>query len=298
MCSNPAEFLSTGKDQLYSFDEIIARLDKRAKQLRKTNETIYLTGGEPSIHPDFIKLLKWIRKKFPQNEICCVSNARMFSYPGLAQEVLRFPNLKLELSFHGHTPSLYGRITGSPAYFYQAFKGIKEVLKYRNRNQYVELRTVLLKQNYKRLNSLLSFIHNNFKGLNSVILIFPELEGQAADNLKKIFLSYEKIRPVLSPILKKWNKKIPDLRIYHFPLCVVDPELWPNTWRTLPAEEIDFPPICENCAHRPFCMGIHKDYLRLIGDKEFHPPRGKIDLRLNKGEEFIYHPIISARKID
>ncbi|HOF50466.1 MAG TPA: radical SAM protein [Candidatus Colwellbacteria bacterium] len=293
MCTNSAEFSDPKNNKGYEFDELIERIGQRAEHLLKTKEPINITGGEPTIVPHFVKLLNWLRKNFPRNEIVCVSNGRMFSYEDFAKQVLRVDNLKLEIAFHGHTPRLYDEISGVKGGFPQTLQGIKNILRFRNDSHLIETRTVIIRQNHKRLDDILGFVHENFKGLDTVVLIFHELEGQCGDHLGGVAVSYKDIEKEVVRNIEKWSKKIDDLRLYHFPLCVLPSGLWPHTWRTLPAREVSFPDNCAKCLYRKYCMGVHNEYRRLVGDEEFKPVDSKILLKTSRGQEFIYHPIVA-----
>jgi hypothetical protein len=52
-------------------------------------------------------------------------------------------------------------------------------------------------------------------------------------------------------------------------LCQLEKKFWPWTWKTWPEIEIDFPSVCDNCLAKEYCVGIHKTYLEVVGDKEF-----------------------------
>ncbi|MCL4406054.1 MAG: radical SAM protein [Patescibacteria group bacterium] len=296
MCSNPAEFNNPRDSRAYGYNQLIKRIEDCADRLFKSRESINLTGGEPTIVPQFVQLLNWIRKEFPDNEIVCVSNGRMFAYDDFAKKVLAVENLKLEIAMHGHTPALYDEITGVKGGFPQAVQGLKNILRFRNDSHFVETRTVIIKQNYKKLDGLLEFIYKSFRGLNAVVLIFHELEGQCGDHLKRVGITYQDVESEVAKSIRKWAVKINDLRLYHFPLCALPSDLWPHAWRTLPATEVSFPKKCSTCLYKKYCMGIHNDYLRLIGDKEFEPIRSSMGaFKMSRGQDFIYHPIVAVK---
>jgi sulfatase maturation enzyme AslB (radical SAM superfamily) len=295
MCSNPAEFNNPRNSRAYGYEQLIKRIEGCASQLLKSKEPINLTGGEPTIIPQFVQLLHWIRREFPDNEIVCVSNGRMFAYDDFAEKVLAVDNLKLEIALHGHTPALYDEITGVKGGFPQAIRGLKNILRLRNDSHAVETRTVIIKQNYKRLDNLLEFIYNSFQGLDAVVLIFHELEGQCGDHLERVAVTYQEIKPKVIRSIRKWAPQIDDLRIYHFPLCVLPADLWSHAWRTLPETEVSFPKGCGPCSYKKYCMGVHKDYLRLMGDKAFKPIKASVGvIKTSRGQDFIYHPIIGV----
>jgi len=55
MCTNSSNFQNEIDSNLLRYEKII----KNIKSLGRIKETINLSGGEPTIHPDFLKLLKW-----------------------------------------------------------------------------------------------------------------------------------------------------------------------------------------------------------------------------------------------
>lgn len=294
MCTNPINFRNKNDSLLYSKKAVLARLKGWQKKYRADGEHINLTGGEPTIHPDFLSLLKEIRKLFPHNKIVMASNGRMFSYPLFAKKCLSLNNLSFEVALHGSTPALHDSITGVKGSFKQTVEGIRHVLAYRNSTHELELRIVITKLNYKNIGDTIEFIKKQFPQINRVVLVFMEMEGFVKKNFKKVGLSYKTLKSQLSlPRFKKWAKGLAEIRLYHFPLCVLTPQLWPYAWRTLRGEEITFLPRCRECLYEKYCLGIHRDYLKLIGDKEFQPIKNKLKV---EGRNFFHHPIVRVTK--
>src|SRR5258706_1130717 len=101
-CSNPTEGYRNTTEQ-YSYEKIaekIERYKKGEKVFPKFNEVrdyINITGGEPTIHPEFYKVLGLFRREFPRTLIRLLSNGRMFSYPEFAQRTLKvgFPPFEI-----------------------------------------------------------------------------------------------------------------------------------------------------------------------------------------------------------
>jgi len=295
MCSNPVDFRDKNDSFLYSKRAVISRIKNWEEKQKLDKENINLTGGEPTIHPEFLELVGEIRKILPENKIVMATNGRMFSYPWFAKRYLEFNNLSLEVALHDFTPQLHDMITGVKGSFEQTIKGVRNILKYKNSLHELEIRMIITKLNYKNLDETVNFIKKEFPSVDRVVLIFMEMEGYAEKNFKIVGLDYQELKPYISlSQFKKWEKRLSEIRLYHFPLCVLQPELWKYTWRTLREEEITFLPSCNKCLYKKYCLGIHKDYLRLVGDKEFQPIRKKINVQT---QDFFHHPIIEAYEL-
>lgn len=292
MCTNPAEFQDKADSFLYSEKKVLDRVKSWKEKGILGKDNINLTGGEPTIHPQFLKILKEVRKIFPENRVVVVTNGRMLSYDYFIREVLKVNDLVLEIALHSYLPKMHDRITGVKGSFKQTIKGIRNFFKLSNITQEIEIRIVVTKINYKIVDKIIGFIIREFPKVDRVVIIFMEMEGAAKDNFKSVGLSHSDFNRYL-PKIKKWEKYLKDIRLYHFPLCSVPSELWPNTWRTLRRKEVTFLPSCNKCLYKKYCLGIHKDYLELVGGKEFKPIRKRIKIET---QSFFHHPIIGINK--
>ncbi|MCX6737230.1 MAG: radical SAM protein [Candidatus Parcubacteria bacterium] len=292
MCTNPKDYQLKSNSVAYSFKNITNRWLNT--KLRK-EETLCLTGGEPTIHPDFFKVISWFRTKYPRNAIAIASNGRLFYYKDFVKRILKADNLLLEIAIHGYNAKTHDAVTRVKGSFDQTVQGIHNILEYKNGSQELEIRIIITKLTYKNLDKILKFLTQEFdiNLIRDVVLVFMEMEGQAEDNFKTVGLSYTEINRQFSLIAQKWAKSFNDFRLYHFPLCVLPPELWQYSWRTLRGEEVSFIQACDTCRVKKYCMGIHRDYLRLIGKKEFKPAQGV----LVKPSGFEYKPVKAACKL-
>jgi len=290
MCTNPIGFQNSQDAKKYTYEKIIERVKGFKERLRITKENINLTGGEPTIHPHFLELLKWFRNNFPQNRIVIATNGRRFCYSSFAKEALKINNVIWEVSFHGWNKKSYETITLAPNGFNQVVKGIYNILKYRNDSHEVELRIVIIKQNYQSLDKILNFVYKHFLGVDRVVLMFEEIEGRCEKNFKFVGITYSEVKNILEKNVKKWAGKFKELRLYHFPLCVLNYSLLKYVWRTLSKDEVSFLPICQECLYKKYCLGIHKGYLKMVGGNEFRPVKKKMNIKLD-GRNY-FHPIL------
>ena len=284
MCSNPSDFESQDPYKDYSFDA----LKERINRIELIEDKIILTGGEPTIHPDFLRLLSFIRGKFPSKIIELDTNGRRFSYSSFAKEVLSFNNINVYTSLHGFNAKTHDAVTRTPGSFSQTVKGIQNLLKYKELGLHeLELRIIITKLTYQYVEKILKFIKEKFPQVDRIVTIFMEMEGQAGSNFKIVGLTHSQFQKFI-PGITKWIPKFKEFRFYHFPLCTIDQSLWRYTWRTLPKYEVTFLPKCNNCLYKEYCLGVHKEYLKKVGGKEFQPIKNKY---LIKKTNNFYHPI-------
>jgi len=284
MCTNPEDF---GDSDEYNYQDVYRRL-----MSQKKNEVhITMTGGEPTINPDFIRIIEYIKKDLSDMAITLLTNGRRFSYPVFAKKCLEIKNLQIAVSLHGHNSQTHDRITLAKGSFTQTVLGIANISKYKNRFQRLTIRLVITKLTYKHIHKTLDFIKDKFPNVDKVAIMFMEMEEQAEKNIDLVGLTYKEWQTQLS-LIRLRIKNFKQLQFYHFPLCTIDTDLWKYVWRTLSKDELTFAPQCERCWCKKYCLGIHKAYSRLIGDKEFFPPKKVIIKEDNS--DLQHHPIANV----
>lgn len=294
MCTNQASSRKLSK-KYFSLSYLTNRIkrfyDGEKEFIDDYRDTFSLTGGEPTLNPCFLKIIKKINAFFPRAKINLLTNGKMFVYEDYAKKVLsQSNNLELCVSLHGHTDRLHDKITQTKNSFKEAINGIENIISFKNRNHLLEIRIVVHKMNYKFLDKIIKFIKTNFPDVDRVVLLFMELEGVAIRNFNTVKLSYKQLAPYINRIYNQ-IENFADFRLYHFPLCVLPVKFFPYTWRTLPSFEIDFPKNCNKCTLRQLCLGVHKGYLKHMGNSEFVPFREHV--KICKSDDW-YHPILEA----
>jgi len=261
----------------YSYPAIIRRLEK-AKEEIKLDDSIYLTGGEPTLHPRFLDILEYVSRHFPEQRVKLLTNGRKFFYKDFAQKVLATNNnFDICVSIYGPNIKIHDAITRSGGSFEQTTKGLENLLAYKKGGHIFDIRFVISQLSYKHINQFLKMVKQRFPLIDRVILIFWEAEAQAVKNLEAVKVDYSQVRPYLEksyPLLKG----IKEIRFYHFPLCTLSEKFWPYLWRTLPDKEVDFVKACQECNYKKHCLGIHKGYLEYIGAKEFTPVKKHLEV--------------------
>lgn len=282
MCTNPPDF---GNEKFfYQKDQFLSRV-KDFSINNPNAEQFLLTGGEPTIHPDFLAILQETRKLLPNTQIKILTNGRTFFYEDFARQVLQIKNLSLAFSFCGHDAKLHDAVTRSPGSFQQAEAGLKNILKNKDKSHHIEIRIVLTKLLLKQNKSVFEFLGKNFTDIDTLVFLFPEIEGTCEQNYKTIVPTYDDaLKSDFFANFEKAQKTFPDIRLYHFPLCVVPPGLWPNVWRTMDKNDTTFVQQCARCLYQKSCLGVPVGYKKFFGDKEFGPILRKQKVKKTKNE--------------
>ncbi len=294
MCTNSEEFQEEDNSGDYTFERVTEKIDRDGDYYNKSGDSITLTGGEPTIHPRFIDIIGWIRSNYPRNRIMIASNGRRFCYPSFIDEISKIDHITWEIAVHGWNAKLHDAVTRTPGSFSQTTKGIADLVRRKNATHEVEIRIIVLKQNYKHLSRICEFIYRNFPGIDRVVIIYQEIEGSCEKNMKMVNVTHDQVRESIEGTADKWGGVFNDFRLYHFPLCTVSPRFWKYVWRTLRIEEVSFPPSCDECLCKRYCLGVHYGYQEAIGNDGFRPIKEKLKIKKN-GKNY-YHPILDVEE--
>lgn len=273
MCTNSTTF-SKRKTSLYSYEFQVAKLEKYLKgnvqvYWKNAENTTYIsiTGGEPTTHPDFFKLIYYIRRRLPETPIHLLTNGRQFKNETFAKKlvkILKMPS-SIGIPIHSHIPKIHDKITGIKGSFIETLEGVKNLKKYFKGN--IEIRIVIHRINYLSLPGILKFVQNLLKDINryTIAIIHYEIEGQSKKNHKKISLKLTKATKIINNINKRYLKNV---QFFHYPLCLINKELRKKAIITLPLSDRIYTRKCKYCILKEKCVGLMKEYYKIYGDKE------------------------------
>jgi radical SAM protein with 4Fe4S-binding SPASM domain len=138
-------------------------------------QSISLTGGEPTIHPNFIEIaLYYLKNGF---ELCVFTNG--FNY-GIIERFLEMSKdykFKIKISLDGYR-DMHNLIRGRDRAFENAIRSIHKILEYNNVTAYIS--TSAMKTNIDIIDSFKKYIKSEFpSAIHTNDLVFP---SGSADN--------------------------------------------------------------------------------------------------------------------
>ncbi|MBI5629740.1 MAG: radical SAM protein [Elusimicrobia bacterium] len=299
-CSNPVEGFRHTTDK-YSFEEIKKKLEDYKRGLRtfvkfdEVRDYFNLTGGEPTIHPDFLKILALIRSEFPQNLIRLLSNGRMFAYEDFARRTCGIAGTAFEaaIPMFGYDSKTHESISRTPLSFRQTTRGLWHLERHRKPGQLVEIRVILTRIQCRYLDGLLDFLLAEFPWVDRLTLLYEEIEGFAEKYREALKIPMSEAAGAVDRNYEKLLR-FKDARLYHFSLCTVPTRLWPMVWNTLADFKVSYLEGCRSqCLYRPQCVGVHRSYVKHAGAPDIAPILKARPVVLSQNP---YHPIESLEE--
>ncbi len=278
MCTNTAAFAAQDPSK-YGLKRQIEKLERYLKGLGPVYlknadkaDFVSLTGGEPTLHPDFARLLAYFRKRLPGVSITMLSNGRGFADADFTRRFLKIakPPFTTAVALHGASARTHDRVAGVKGAFRETMEGLENLYAgLRRRGGALEIRIVLHRLNIGELEKILALLLRRFPetGRYRVVLIHYEIEGMSLENHGRLALKLSgssRAIDAAGPLLERFS----DLRLYHFPLCLVSMELRGRCWITLPPEDRVYPEKCADCGARPGCLGLMAEYYGKFGAGE------------------------------
>ena len=297
-CSNPVEGFRHTTDK-YAFDELKKKVSDYKSGLRtfvkfdEERDYFNLTGGEPTNHPDFLKILAHLRTEFPRTLIRLLSNGRMFAYENFARRTCGIAQLPFEIAvpMFGPTAATHESISRTPKSFEQTTLGLRHLAKHRKPGQIVEIRIIMTKVQARYLDGLLDYLLAEFPWVDRVVFLFEEIEGFAEQYKERLKFTQSECAAHLDRNYEKL-KRFKDARLYHFSLCTVPTRLWPFVWNTLAGFKVTYQEGCRTkCAYKAQCVGVHRSYIKHMGAPDIAAITESRRVTLSGNP---YHPVSSA----
>lgn len=239
---------------------------------------LMISGGEPSIHPDFFDLLQYLNST-NFKRIGVQTNAIIFCEKNNIRKI-NFSKVLFFVSLSSASKKEYGENTNS-AFYDQAVNGIKNLTK----EGLTIINYVVYKNSYKSIRQLFDLRKNVFNPSNTLIN-FSNLLIPHAFEYKNKLVRYNEIFLKLKKYLNK-NKNNSFIQFTtsgpcSFPLCVlsiiindIKCDLFKvnNDLVSIGKLEKQFYKnnLCSKCNYNDYCQGFLKEYVELYGDSEIKP---------------------------
>lgn len=247
-----------------SFEEIIKDIDN----IKKSDE-IYITGGEPTLRKDLLKIIKHINVNLEGSRVNLISNGRMFYYKDYAKMFKKVRINKIVTELHGSTSKIHDDITQVKGSFDQTLKGIKNII---DQGMNIEIRVIVNKINFKDLPNIANFMINNIPKKVVQITIFPiNLIGDAYKFKEEIAPRYNEIKRYIETAVDILKDKF-NIKLLHYPYCLIDKKYWKYLGGVSTSENrLGLSDKCEKCSKKEICAKLWRTYLVNFGDGEIEP---------------------------
>lgn len=278
-------------EQLYQYIDLGAQLGR---------ERLILSGGEPTIHPDYIKFIRR-GKRAGYDWVQTVTNGMMFAYPEFTRRCVRAGLDEVTISIHGHTPKLQDKLVGVPGAFDKAIAGIRNIQALSRGRTVVNIDVVINKQNVPYLREIVDFFRGDF-GIHEFDLLyivpfgrgFAEYRSQLYFDIEDHFDDLQRAFEVSKePGVYLWTNRLPVEYLENYEHLIQDPhklhsEVQGGLHNFEGFLKLGVPPDChgERCPHC-FLQGLCADqmfhYREMLTDGTFQ--RVRVDLETQPASE-------------
>ncbi len=293
-CPNNCIFCSESanlKKGILNFVAVDYVREKLAEFSARGFNHVTFTGGEPSLHPQFIPLLDFSKRSDYRTYV--TTNGGLFEGKTFCRCAGQYLD-EICFSVHGHTPALHNLHTRNKDSFKRLKKGLENIENAPN-NIFGFVNIVVTKHNFEFLEKIISFI-GNYNKIKQVLISNFAPEGQGLYNFKALAVPLVKFKGALPRLIRVSLKNRITLRFFGLPLCILNgyedfsndahwsprvtlernfkndkktylkktPSYRPTRGRIMPFQ-------CRPCQRRGVCGGLFKVYYKEFGAGELAP---------------------------
>lgn len=246
-------------------------------------ESVHFTGGEPTIHPQFVEILQLAKKLGLRTSIGTIGTR--LADERFAERAMPFLDEAL-FSIHGPNAEVHDPLTRRPGSFERVSRALTNARRKPGFRPFVN--TVLTRHNVASLVETTRFARANDAALLVVSNLTPE--GQGEDDYRDLTVSLGELAAVVPEVVHAAGPMI--VRFFGVPACVLGPHrMFSNdihwnprvTWEWMrKPDSVSLAPIyswnpqrkrtyvaaCEGCGWKEMCAGVFQKYVDLYGDAE------------------------------
>jgi len=246
---------------------VMALLNYDSKKL------VGLTGGEPTINKDaFMGLMKALKNFDNKTPLHILSNGRNLGNNEFFTKLIEQTDKRdiiWGIPLYGHKSSLHDPIVGAKGAFNDTLNGLLNIA---STSHAIELRIVVVKQNYKYIKNILEFINNSFPTIFTISIMNLEPIGWAKKNYDELFISVEEQNDYLNEVLSDFNISRFDIKLLNYPLCLLHERLRRYAVKSISDWKNYYPEECDLCEEKHKCCGYFSSAIKHYLEK----PKGNI----------------------
>lgn len=198
------------------YEEIVSSLERINIGV---GDEIIINGGEPTIHKDLIKILKYIKQK--KASVILFTNGRAFKSIEFLKSVNECGLSQISIPIHGNM-EIHDRITCVEGSYNETIEGINNISKLsKNKHTLIELKIVLCRSNIKIVPSVIKKILSF--NVADRILISALFQTELVKRNNEVVLPHESVAIVSSIInIMKNTFYNGNIILYGIPLCMLE----------------------------------------------------------------------------
>jgi len=180
-------------------------------------DTLEITGGEPTIREDILKLVSFAKKELKFKKISVITNGVRFCEEAFAAKAIECGVDDVLVSVHGPDARLHDSLTDTQGSFDKAVEAIRNVLKC---GASCRTNTVVTKLNYAKSKDIAGLVYN--LGVRRVNYIYFSPLDDAITAQKNLWCTYSETAPVIKGMIDDHKDKLETISIKVIPFCFLE----------------------------------------------------------------------------
>lgn len=253
--------------------------------------SIVISGGEPTMHSDFIDIVKYITEK--NMIITILTNSERFfneEFCDKFSEVVDKEKTIIVTTIHSQNKEEHEWVNQTSGSFFRTTEGLKNLI---NRGVSVTIKHCITKLNYKDLTKFYEFIDTEFDQRAAIQFCSIDYCGLTEAEIDSQMLDFPSLEPYFEEMFDKYIEDIEkgskrNVYCINMPLCSCDPYYWQffvmksdgykgyaspdDMGRSEVSEDIEnnvgtFGDECKECIVNEICPGTYKTAFDYYGSK-------------------------------
>ncbi len=247
-------------------------------------DRVAFTGGEPTIRPDLLALIK-ASVKLGYADVKVQSNGLLFSADNVARLVAAGVT-RFHVSIHTHEPAAYDALVRRPHAYPLMEAGLRKVA---SSGRHVVADLIIKHDTYRRLPDAIDWLAA--REIPEVHLWYVSLTDGNAENFASLPAMTEAV-PFMHEAFARARTHGLSIKSLHVPRCLLGDD-WEHAWdpgsqrvmvvtpeATFELEDSRLAgqnqvPACAGCRFQKICPGVRPDYVAHHGDAEIAAVRGQ-----------------------
>jgi MoaA/NifB/PqqE/SkfB family radical SAM enzyme len=269
--------------------EICQAIDEAVE--KKQIENVLLSGGEPTIHPNFFDVVEYITQKGLKLSI--LTNAMKLADAEFFNRFLHSIDIKnadITIAFHSHIEEKHDALTQHKGSFRLS---LNAALNLADKGIRLSVKNNIINYTCQSLPEYVNWVNKTFPESVTLLLANIDVNGVALRNKEKVSVHFTESMPYLAAALdiviserKKGLKR--NVKVLTTPLCLIDPYYWGfienQTQNTIDAYKVPFMetensllfdvssdsgPVfksCESCDVKKYCPGTWRSFREIYDE--------------------------------
>lgn len=288
--------LNTVKTPAAPTERLIEAVDRGIQE--QGIDHITISGGEPTCHPGFNKIIRHCAAKGLRVGI--LSNGDNFSDIDRCRQLLEGVDrryVSVTTAVHSDLPELFEKVTRVPGSYQRTVNGIGNLLRL---GIPVTVKQVISAWNYRRLAAFTDFVYRTYGPAVSLTFCGMDFCGMKKESIREVAVRFKEIGPnlenaldLITDLRTRFNAFL-EVTVADLPLCCVDPSYWGyfamvsripvsqysapgiekgsvDTTSDIPNECDIFAAGCRECAAAEVCPGMWRSVYEYYGGEAVCP---------------------------